>query len=624
MQILAGPSHSLVLPAIAMLVMGIPAMSLHAQTAAVTSPVIPQMMKYSGVAVDSARDTVEVVFRIYSGAESGEALWSEAQRVVVGQDGTYSVLLGAATEGGLPQTVFASGQALWLGVSIERAPELARIPLVSVPYAMKAADAETLGGVPASEFVTQGQIRTANPPAPEAHDSAATRGAVHANGSPTGTPNGSGTGGVIPLWYNSDTLTNSALTEQASSITTTSSFEATGGIVGQFTGDTHNAAGVLGTNTAATGIVSGVIGRASSSTSDSSGVKGFESALKGQVFGVNGGTDSITANSAGVVGYEGASSGEVYGVIGNAVSKTTNAAGVVGSESATTGQVYGVIGQSDSIGPSAAGVVGTETAATGSNAGVIGQTASTSGSGVFGIATATTGGTSGVTGVTSSSNSTAAGVVGQARAAGGTAGRFVNKAGSGLILQGISKSTQVFSVDASGNGTFDGNLDVTGKLTKGSGSFKIDDPLDPANKYLSHSFVESPDMMNVYNGNIVTDRRGMATVILPDYFEALNRDFRYQLTVIGQFAQAIVASKVAKNRFVIRTSRPGVEVSWQVTGIRQDAFANADRIPVEEDKPASERGYYLHPEAFGQPASKGVSAANNPAPPAIGIQANSR
>jgi len=148
---------------------------------------------------------------------------------------------------------------------------------------------------------------------------------------------------------------------------------------------------------------------------------------------------------------------------------------------------------------------------------------------------------------------------------------------------------------------------VTGKLTKGSGSFKIDHPLDPANKYLSHCFVESPDMMNVYNGNITTDKHGLATVTLPDYFEALNRDFRYQLTVIGQFAQAIVATKIAHNKFVIRTSKPQVEVSWQVTGIRQDAYANANRIPVEEDKPAAEQGRYLHPEVFGQPATKSVA-----------------
>ena len=144
-----------------------------------------------------------------------------------------------------------------------------------------------------------------------------------------------------------------------------------------------------------------------------------------------------------------------------------------------------------------------------------------------------------------------------------------------------------------------GDVNIKGNLSKGGGSFKIDDPLDPANKYLYHSFVESPDMMNVYNGNITTNKAGLATVVLPHYFEALNRDFRYQLTVIGQFAQAIVAKEVSQGRFTIKTNRPGVKVSWQVTGIRQDAYANAHRIPTEVEKPPQEQGHYLHPELFG-------------------------
>ncbi|MEO8435634.1 MAG: hypothetical protein ABI596_12120 [Pyrinomonadaceae bacterium] len=145
-----------------------------------------------------------------------------------------------------------------------------------------------------------------------------------------------------------------------------------------------------------------------------------------------------------------------------------------------------------------------------------------------------------------------------------------------------------------------GDLIVSGTVSKGGGSFKIDHPLDPANKTLSHSFVESPDMMNVYNGNTMTDARGLAVVTLPSYFEALNRDFRYQLTVMGQFAQAIVLEEIAGNHFRIKTSRPRVKVSWQVTGIRHDAYANTRRIPTEELKPETERGTYLHPDAFTQ------------------------
>src|SRR5208337_1759654 len=150
---------------------------------------------------------------------------------------------------------------------------------------------------------------------------------------------------------------------------------------------------------------------------------------------------------------------------------------------------------------------------------------------------------------------------------------------------------------------FVGNVDVDGNLSKAGGSFKIDHPLDPENKYLYHSFVESPDMKNIYDGNVTTDGSGLATVTLPDWFEALNRDFRYQLTVIGQFAQAIVASKVTNNQFRIQTDKPNVEVSWQVTGIRQDAFANANRIPVEVEKAPADRGRYLYPEAIGAPAT---------------------
>jgi hypothetical protein len=155
-------------------------------------------------------------------------------------------------------------------------------------------------------------------------------------------------------------------------------------------------------------------------------------------------------------------------------------------------------------------------------------------------------------------------------------------------------------------GVFAGNVQITGNVSKGGGSFKIDHPLDPANKYLYHSFVESPDMMNVYNGNVTTDDKGEATVQLPDYFEALNRDFRYQLTTIGQHADAWVAGKISDNRFTIATDKPNVEVSWQVTGIRQDPYANAHRIPVEQDKPAGDQGKYLHPTEWGQPESLGV------------------
>jgi hypothetical protein len=155
-------------------------------------------------------------------------------------------------------------------------------------------------------------------------------------------------------------------------------------------------------------------------------------------------------------------------------------------------------------------------------------------------------------------------------------------------------------------GYFEGPVYVSGYLTKAGGGFKIDDPIDPENKYLVHSFVESPDMMNVYNGNIILDAKGEALVELPAYFETLNKDFRYQLTCIGGFAGVYIAEKIKDNHFKIAGGIPGLEVSWQVTGVRQDAWANAHRIVPEVDKKGDERGKYMHPKELGKPETMGI------------------
>jgi hypothetical protein len=161
-------------------------------------------------------------------------------------------------------------------------------------------------------------------------------------------------------------------------------------------------------------------------------------------------------------------------------------------------------------------------------------------------------------------------------------------------------------------GDFVGDVSITGSLSKSAGSFKIDHPLDPENKYLQHSFVESPDMMNVYNGNVTLDENGQAVVELPAYFEALNGDFRYQLTPIGAPGPNLhIAEKIYDNRFKIAGGKSGMEVSWQVTGVRYDPYAVANPIQVEEDKPAEERGYYLHPDAYGLPEEKGIETVRN-------------
>ena len=147
----------------------------------------------------------------------------------------------------------------------------------------------------------------------------------------------------------------------------------------------------------------------------------------------------------------------------------------------------------------------------------------------------------------------------------------------------------------------DGDLSVAGRLSKASGSFTIDHPQAPTEKTLSHSFVESPDMMNVYNGTVKLGADGTAVVKLPGYFEVLNKDFRYQLTPIGAPAPDLhVAEEIADNRFRIAGGVSGMRVSWQVTGIRNDPYARKNRIRVEEEKAPENRGTYLHPEVYKQ------------------------
>jgi hypothetical protein len=200
--------------------------------------------------------------------------------------------------------------------------------------------------------------------------------------------------------------------------------------------------------------------------------------------------------------------------------------------------------------------------------------------------------------------------------------------GDGLVAiggnsggQGFSAGNGIFAIQGEGGsgaadglaGKFDGDVEINGNLdVSGTKNFKIDHPLDPENKYLIHAAIESSEVLNVYSGNVTTNQQGEAVVALPDWFEALNKDLRYQLTVIGTFAQAIVAEKVRGNRFIIRTSAPSVEVSWQVTGVRSDAAMRKHAFKAEQEKPARERGTYLNPEAYGQVEERGIEWARHP------------
>ncbi len=279
-------------------------------------------------------------------------------------------------------------------------------------------------------------------------------------------------------------------------------------------------------------------------------------AVNSYTLGIYGETRSTTNGSTAVFGRSNGASGSVYGVWGESASP--NGRGVLGFALTNSPNAVGVYGsgnvavRGDGSGPSSTGVIGTGSIGVSGSAGV------------------------------------GVGVVGSA--VNGDAANFFGRVGMGNDLY------------------VNGDLRVSGIK-----NFLIDHPLDPANKYLYHAAIESSDPMNIYNGNAVLDSAGEAVIELPTWFEAVNKDFRYQLTAIGAPGPNLhIAQKVVNNRFKIAGGVPGGEVSWLVTGVRQDAWAKVHPLTVEQDKPAKERGFYLHPELFGAPEEKSIDWARHP------------
>jgi len=299
----------------------------------------------------------------------------------------------------------------------------------------------------------------------------------------------------------------------------------------------------------------------------------------------DGDANGVVGTSQGGTGVYGRSLGGGLGVQGRSATGT----GVEGVNEGT--------GSTGRLGSSGAGVWGTSANGAGvygtstGNDGVRGESSGANKSGVYGVSDQSNG--YGVYGRNTSNG--AIGVLGTPAA--------------GVYGKGLGSNPGVFGEGAGsgGAGYFVGNVQVTGNLivngtvSKGGGTFRIDHPLDPERKVLLHSFVESPEMKNVYDGVAVLDSDGAAWVELPEWFEALNRDFRYQLTCLGGYAPVYIADEIAGNRFRIAGGIPGIKVSWQVTGVRHDPWAETHPIAVEEDKRPEEQGSYIHPEAYGMP-----------------------
>ena len=156
-------------------------------------------------------------------------------------------------------------------------------------------------------------------------------------------------------------------------------------------------------------------------------------------------------------------------------------------------------------------------------------------------------------------------------------------------------------------GWFSGDIRVTGNVTKSTSKTTIDHPFDPENRKLSHSSVESSDRMRIYSGNVVLDSEGFAEVMLPEWFEAVNKDIRYQLTAIGAAAPNLhISTEIQNNSFKIGGGANGMKVSWIIHATRNDNYARSVHFQTEEFKREEERGFYIHPEAFGKPSEMSI------------------
>ena len=373
---------------------------------------------------------------------------------------------------------------------------------------------------------------------------------------------------------------------------------------------TNQYVAIYGSVTGLGGANVGVAGASlGASTTENDGGNFFAGNSTGFNLGVNA---SASGSGANVQNYGG------YFTAGGSPNSNIGSFGIAATTTSTAFNV-GVNGQADSSGFLNRGVEGDALSAIDpTGTGIVNQ-------GVIGIASGASDINSenvGVFGVADMSKGTNVGIYALSDTSLGT-GQSPNPSNIALYAQSTCATcTQAGNSTATGNslaGFFDGdvyfagNIYVGGTLGKAGGTFKIDHPLDPANKFLTHSFVESPDMMNIYNGNITTDANGEAIVNMPSYFQAENTDFRYQLTVIGTFAQAIVAKEISGNQFVVKTDKPNVKVSWMVTGVRNDVWAQNNRVVPETEKAEADKGRYLHPEFYGKGNESKIGWVNPPA-----------
>jgi len=539
-------------------------------------PAVPGLVSYQGRLTTAAGDPVPdgtyfLRFQIYDAPTSGTSLWNSNIQPVVVADGVYTYLLGQDIP--LPDGLFNSGNR-WLGVTVGADPELTpRQQFLATGFAFVSQNADSVnwGGirnVPAGfadgvDNINTGDITAVN-----------TSGGL-TGGATSGDANiAIANGGVTSVHIGDGQIVDADISAGANIAASKLSGVATLAGTQTFTGENTFDDTVRFTNNTmqvADGQV--VLGQSATLPPLQQGILRIDRTANAGILGMRGMNIYLvnqgTGPAIGLESYASSPSGNVTGVYSFATKPTGTTSG---STEAVVGSAYEGATASGVSGRSSFGIEGR---------GVMGEASKASYQGI------------GAHGLATECPNLGIGVSGQAT--------------TSAYAIGVYGEAWNNTVDSKA-GYFAGDVVVSGTIFMPAFATRIDHPADPESKYLQHAEVVSPDMLNIYTGNITTDAYGDAVVVLPEYFAAINSDFRYQLTVIGQFAQAIIAETISNNQFKIRTDRPNVAVSWQVTGIRQDPFAKTNRVPVEVAKSPREVGKYQNPEAYGLSPERGMTA----------------
>jgi len=610
-----------------------------------------EVIGYQGVLRDSGGSPVPggsyaVEFRIYDAETGGAQLWSESQTVTVA-DGTMNVRLGEVT----PLTGLDFDAQYWLEIAVEgEAPLVPRTMFTAVPYAARAAFAnESEGDDGDWEMLGEDVVRGNGNVSIGPHSTTAKLNLLTGDQMGADFSNGSSDGNFTVRARNYGATAGGFYAG-----ITDSPYPALGAAVYGVGGDGHRG-GHFVSNDSEDGVLAESMGggpalRATAHFDGYSGV--FEGGMGIDVQGTakvvgfemsSGASDGyvLTSDSDGFGTWQAPSGGGITGTGANNyiprfVTPTqvtssylyqSNFSICLGTTTPEAGmhvidwEVNDVAGRFDVVSTEwdAHGVEGICSAGPQADqTGVYGWSAFQDG---YGLGVEGHGGRIGVLGrVDPVGADEYIGVNGWV-IGGATSGAHIGVAGhaqGGDYAYGVYGSASIGGTETYA-GYFAGDVNVTGTVFEGGGGTRIDHPLDPENSYLCQAYVESPDMMSVHNGNVVLDGAGEALVRLPDWFEAANRDFRYQLTAIGAPAPGLhIAEKFVGGVFRIAGGEPGMEVSWMVTGIRADRFAEEHRIDVESPKRAVEAGSFVHPQLYGRGDSESVDPVRSAAPRSTG------